>query len=137
MLWLKAFHLIFAVTWFAALFYLPRLFVYHAMTDDRPSHTRFCVMERKLFWGIMTPSAGLCLGCGIPLWLGYGFGGAWLTAKLGLVGVLLIYHGWCYWVVRVFAQARNCRSHSFYRWMNEVPALLLVGIILLAVFKPS
>jgi len=94
MLWVKAFHIIAVVTWFAALFYLPRLFVYHAMSDDAASIERFKVMERKLYRGIMTPSAMVAVTLGLWLWLGFGFAGGWLHAKLALVTVLLIYHGY-------------------------------------------
>ncbi|HYJ19001.1 MAG TPA: CopD family protein, partial [Burkholderiales bacterium] len=95
MLWIKAFHIIFMVTWFAGLFYLPRLFVYHAQSEDSVSRERFKVMERKLFFGIMTPGAILTIGFGMWLWLAYGFYGGWLHAKLALVAVLVIYHLYC------------------------------------------
>ena len=89
MLWVKALHIVFMVTWFAGLFYLPRLFVYHAQAEDRASIERFKVMERKLYWGIMTPGAILTLAFGTWLWLGWGFSGGWLHAKLLLVAVLV------------------------------------------------
>ena len=95
MLWIKALHIIFMVTWFAGLFYLPRLFVYHAMSDDVVSNDRFKIMERKLFYGIMTPGAVLTVLFGVWLWLGYEFKGSWLHAKLALVAVLLAYHIYC------------------------------------------
>src|SRR5258705_2245964 len=95
MLWVKSLHLIFMVTWFAGLFYLPRLFVYHAMAEDRPSIERFKVMERKLFFGIMTPGAVLTIVFGLLLWLGYGISGGWLHAKLLIMAVLIGYHGYC------------------------------------------
>ena len=135
MLWLKALHIIFLVSWFAGLFYLPRLFVYHAMSEDRASNERFKVMERKLFWFI-TPWAVLTLLFGTWLWLGYGFAGAWLTVKLLLVLVLVGFHVYCGWLVREFARDRNRHSHVFYRWLNELPLLILVTVVLLVVVKP-
>jgi len=136
MLWIKAFHIFFMVTWFAGLFYLPRLFVYHAMSDDKVSIERFKVMERKLYFGIMTPGAVLTLVFGFWLWLGYGFSGGWLLAKLALVVVLIIYHVWCGRIVKQFRDDGNVRGHVFYRWFNEFPVLILLGCILLVVLKP-
>ena len=136
MLWIKSFHLIFITTWFAALFYLPRLFVYHAEAQDATGVARFKVMERRLFWAIMTPSAALTSLFGFWLWLGYGIGGGWLMWKLALVALLLAYHLWCYLRMRDFARDRNRRSAAHYRWMNEAPSVLLVAIVLLAVVKP-
>ena len=136
MLWLKALHIIFMVTWFAGLFYLPRLFVYHAMSDDAASIERFKVMERKLYYGITTPGAVLTVVFGTWLWLGYGFSGGWLHAKLALVAVLIGYHLWCGRLVRLFRDDANTRSHVFYRWFNEFPVLLLVAIVILVVVKP-
>jgi|SRR5690606_10996144 len=136
MLWLKALHIIFMVTWFAGLFYLPRLFVYHAMSDDDASIERFKVMERKLYYGITTPGAVLTVVFGTWLWLGYGFSGGWLHAKLALVAVLIGYHLWCGRLVRLFRDDANTRSHVFYRWFNEFPVLLLVAIVILVVVKP-
>ena len=95
MLWIKTLHVFFVVAWFAGLFYLPRLFVYHAMTAEREGSERFKVMERKLYRGIMTPSALLALGFGLWLWLGYGITGGWLHAKLTVVLLLVVYHLWC------------------------------------------
>jgi putative membrane protein len=136
MLWVKAFHLIFMVTWFAGLFYLPRLFVYHAMAGDAASVERFKVMERKLFFGIMTPGAVLTLVFGTWLWLGYGFSGAWLNIKIALVAVLAAYHVYCGKLLLDFKYDRNTRSHVFYRWLNEFPVLVLIAIVILAVVKP-
>lgn len=136
MLWVKALHLIFVVTWFAGLFYLPRLFVYHAMADDAASVERFKVMERKLFFGIMTPGAVLTLVFGTWLWLGYGFSGAWLDIKIALVAVLVAYHVYCGKLLLDFKYDRNTRSHVFYRWLNEFPVLVLIAIVILAVVKP-
>lgn len=136
MLWIKAFHIIAVVTWFAALFYLPRLFVYHAMSDDAISNERFKIMERKLYRGIMTPSAVVALTLGLWLWLGFGFSGGWLHAKLALVAVLLIYHSYCGKLLRDFRDDRNQRGHVFYRWFNEFPVLILVAVVILVVVKP-
>lgn len=137
-LWLKALHIIFVITWFAALFYLPRLFVYHAMSTDAPSIERFKLMERKLYRGIMTPSAVLAVGFGLsllwltPQWLQQG----WLHAKLTLVVALIGYHIWCGRLLRAFQNDRNSRSHVWYRWFNEAPALALFAIVILVVVKP-
>ena len=136
MLWIKALHIVFVVTWFAGLFYLPRLFVYHAQAEDAVSRERFKVMERKLYRGIMTPSMVLALGFGTWLWLGYGFRGNWLAAKLVLVAALLGYHFWMGALLAQFARDANRRSHVFYRWVNEIPVVLLVAIVILVVVKP-
>ena len=136
MLWVKSLHIVFMVTWFAGLFYLPRLFVYHAMSDDVASIERFKVMERKLYYGITTPGAVLTIVFGTWLWLGYGFSGGWLHAKLALVAVLVGYHLWCGHLVRRFRDDANTRGHVFYRWFNEFPVLLLVAIVILVVVKP-
>jgi len=136
MLWIKAFHIIAVVTWFAALFYLPRLFVYHAMSEDAVSIERFKVMERKLYRGIMTPSAMVAVPLGLWLWLGFGFFGGWLHVKLALVTVLLIYHVYCGKLLRDFRDDRNRHSHVFYRWFNEFPVLILVAVVILVVVKP-
>lgn len=128
------------VTWFAGLFYLPRLFVYHAMSGDAISIERFKIMERKLYWGITTPGMVLTLGFGIWMlvsyaWALYGHSG-WLHAKLGILVLMIIYHVQCGRWLGVFKRDQNRRSHVYYRWMNEVPVLFLVAIILLAVLKP-
>ncbi len=136
MLWIKAFHVIFMVTWFAGLFYLPRLFVYHAMCSDQPGIDRFKIMERKLFYGIMTPGGVLTIIFGMWLWLDYGFSGAWLHAKLTLVVVLIAYHLYCLKLLNDFKHDRNTRSHIFYRWFNEFPVLLMIAIIILVTVKP-
>ena len=139
MLWIKALHIVFMVTWFAGLFYLPRLFVYHAAATDRISIDRFKIMERKLFWGIMTPGAVLTIAFGVWLWLGW-FGAAhaprWLHAKMAWVALLAGYHVWCWRLLRDFAAERNTKSHVWFRWFNEVPALALFAIVLLVVLKP-
>lgn len=139
-MWLKALHLIFMVTWFAGLFYLPRLFVYHAMSDDQISNDRFKIMERKLFYGIMTPGAVLTIIFGTAMLIDYAwaaFGNSlWLQIKLGLIVLLVIYHVMCGKYLIDFKHDRNKYSHVYYRWFNEVPVLMLVGIIILASVKP-
>lgn len=137
MLWIKSLHIVFMVSWFAGLFYLPRLFVYHAMTSDPIGNERFKVMERKLYAGIMTPSALLTIASGLWLWLGYGIGGGWLYAKLALVLVLIAHHVWLGKLMLDFRHDRNRHGDVFYRWINEIPALpVLVGVVLLVVLKP-
>lgn len=136
MLWIKALHIVCVVAWFAGLFYLPRLFVYHAQSDDAISRERFKVMERKLYRGIMTPTMVLTIVFGTWLWVGYGFRGDWLKAKLVLVAALIAYHFWLGAMVREFARDANRRPHVFYRWVNEVPLAFLVAIVVLAVVKP-
>ncbi len=135
----KTLHIVFMVSWFAGLFYLPRLFVYHAMAapDDRIGIERLKTMERKLYYGIMAPAAVLTIVFGVWLWLGYGFSGGWLHAKLGLVLVLVAFHVYLGRLMRDFAHDRNRHGHVFYRWINEIPALpLLVAIVWLVVAKP-
>jgi len=138
-LWLKALHIIFMVTWFAGLFYLPRLFVYHAMTEDESTRAQFRIMERKLYYGIMNPGGVLTVLFGIWLWIGYGIGdqSLWLQLKIGLVIVLVGYHVWCGRLVKRFQKEADVHSHIFYRWFNEFPVLILVGAVLLVVLKPN
>ncbi|TMG74621.1 MAG: protoporphyrinogen oxidase HemJ [Betaproteobacteria bacterium] len=136
MLWVKSLHLIFMVTWFAGLFYLPRLFVYHAMAEDAAGKERLKIMERKLYWGIMAPGAVLTVVFGAWLWLGYGITGGWLHAKLGVVALLVVYHLWCGKLLADFAHDRNTKSHLWYRWFNEVPVVFLAAAVILAVVKP-
>jgi len=137
MLLVKSLHIIFMVTWFAGLFYLPRLFVYHAQAGDPVSSERFKVMERKLFWGITTPGGVLTIGFGLWLWLGWFQGaGAWMHAKLALVAVLVAYHAWCGKLMIDFRRERNTRSHVWYRWFNEFPTVLLIAAVILTVVKP-
>jgi len=140
MLWVKALHMISMVTWFAGLFYLPRLFVYHAECNDEIGSERFKVMERKLFFGIMTPSLVLTFLFGIWMlasyaWQAYASMG-WLHAKLALLVGLVIYHVYCGRFLAAFREDRNRHGHVFYRWFNEIPVLFLVGIVLLATLKP-
>lgn len=134
--WIKAFHIVFMVTWFAGLFYLPRLFVYHAMAEDTVSRARFKVMERKLYYGIMAPGAVLTIVFGTWLWLAYGITGGWLHAKLALVAALIAYHLWCGKLVNDFKYDRNTRGHVWYRWFNEVPTVVLIAVVILTVVKP-
>lgn len=136
MLWIKSLHIVFVVSWFAGLFYLPRLYVYHAGATDGPSNERFKVMERKLYRGIMTPSMVLTLATGAWLWLGYGITGGWMHAKLALVAVLVAYHFWLGKLRHDFAADANRRTHVFYRWINEFPLLVLVAAVVLVVVKP-
>ena len=136
MLWIKSLHIVFVVSWFAGLFYLPRLFVYHADAKDAPSDERFQLMERKLYRGIMTPAMVLTLATGLWIWLGYGVSGAWLHAKVALVAGLVGYHFWLGSMRHAFARNNNTRSHVYYRWVNEVPTVLLVAIVVLVVVKP-
>jgi putative membrane protein len=136
MLWVKAFHVVFVIAWFAGLFYLPRLFVYHAQAEDTVSRERFKVMERKLYRGIMTPAMVLTLVSGVSMWLVWGVAGTWLYAKIALVVALVAYHEWLGALLRAFARDANRRSHVFYRWVNEAPLLLLVPIVILVVVKP-
>ena len=140
MLWIKAIHVISVITWFAALFYLPRLFVYHAMSDDDTSIERFKVMERKLYRGIMMPSFIITTLMGWWMLQGYAWevysSRYWLQLKLLLVGLLIIYHFYCGYLVGIFADDKNIRSHTFYRWFNEIPVVLLISIIILVVVKP-
>ena len=136
MLWIKSLHIVFMVTWFAGLFYLPRLFVYHAMTEDEAGNARFKIMERKLFFGIMTPGVVLTIAFGLWLWRGYGFSGGWLHAKLTLVAVLVLYHLYCGKLLLDFKRDQNRHSQRYYRWLNELPVLVLVAIVILVVVKP-
>lgn len=139
MLWVKAFHIIFIVTWFAGLFYLPRLYVYHASAEDSISLERFKIMERKLFWGITTPSAiiTIILGSWLISFIGTSvLASLWMQIKLGLVVLLLIYHVWCWKLLVTFKEDRNTHSHVWYRVFNELPVLALIAIILLVELQP-
>jgi len=140
MLWVKSLHIIFMVTWFAGLFYLPRLFVYHAMCTDIEGNERFKVMERKLFFGIMTPGGVLTVLFGLWLLKVYAWEAYasqwWLHIKLGLVMILIAYHVYCGKLVRDFRDDRNRHSHAFYRWLNELPVLILAAIVILVVVRP-
>jgi putative membrane protein len=134
----KALHLIFMVCWFAVLFYLPRLFVYHAAAEDEVGRARFKIMERKLYYGIGMPSlvGTLIFGTAMlimnPAWLSAG----WMHAKLTLVVLLVVYHFLCGAHLKRFANDENTKSHVFFRFFNEAPVLALLAIVFLAVLKP-
>jgi putative membrane protein len=138
MLWLKAFHVVFVVTWFAGLFYLPRLFVYHALATDAAGRERFVVMERRLFV-IMSIGALLTIAFGIamllrqPAYMSLG----WMHVKLALVVLLAGFHFWCQRLMRDLASGGRVRSQRWYRWFNEVPGVLLIAIVILAIVKPA
>ena len=135
MLWIKAFHIIFVTSWFAGLFYLPRLFVNHAMETNPAALARLELMEHKLY-RFMTPLALLALAFGLYLWLIYHISGGWLHAKLGLVLGLIAYHLYCGKLMRDFKAGKNARSHVWYRWFNEAPVLILFAVEVLVVVKP-
>jgi putative membrane protein len=138
MLWLKAFHLIAVVCWFAGIFYLPRLFVYHAMASEQATRDHLKIMERKLY-RFTTPFMVLTILFGVALILqnpDYYLKAGWLHAKLALVVLLIAYHGWCGVLVKQFATDANRRSHTWYRWFNELPVLVLFGVVILAVVRP-
>ena len=139
MLWVKAFHIIFMVTWFAGLFYLPRLFVYHADAKDDASNQRFKIMERKLYYGISTPGAiiTILLGFWLIHLMGYGILSLfWLQAKIALVTILVFYHLYCGRLVKDFKNDNNRHSHVWYRWFNEFPVIILIAVILLVELQP-
>lgn len=135
MLTVKALHIIFVVSWFAGLFYLPRLFVNHAMVEDAATRERLAIMERKLY-GFVTPIGIIAVSLGLWLWHGYGFGGGWLHVKTTLVVFLIAYHLYCGKLMRDFAAGRNTRSHVWFRVFNEVPVVVLVVVVFLTVLKP-
>jgi putative membrane protein len=137
MLWIKALHIVFVTSWFAGLFYLPRILVNLAMVDASSSaeRDRLLLMARKLY-RFMGPLMILALGLGLWLWLGYGIGGGWMHAKLALVIALIGYHHVCGAMIKRFERGENARSHVWYRWFNEVPVLILVAVVLLVVLKP-
>lgn len=140
LLWVKAFHLITIITWFAALFYLPRLYVYHSSCTDEIGNERFKVMEHKLYYYIMTPSGILAVGLGFWLMSIYGFENAiqwtWLQLKLALVAVVIWFHFYCGRLLRVFAEDKNTRPERFYRMINEIPTIPMILIVILAVVRP-
>ena len=143
MLWLKAFHIFFVISWFAGLFYLPRIFVNLAMVppESTAERERLLLMAGKLY-RFMTPLGVLAVVLGVWLWLGFGFSGGWLHAKTTLVLVLVGYHGYCGHLLKTFASGhsghngRNTRTHVWFRFFNELPVLLLVAVVLLVVLKP-
>lgn len=135
MLWIKAFHIIFVTSWFAGLFYLPRLFVNHAMETNPEAAQRLALMEQKLY-RFMLPLALLAIGFGLWLWIGYGITGKWMHPKLTLVVGLVAYHLYCGKIMRDFIAGKNQRSHVWFRWFNEIPVIALTAIVILVVVKP-
>lgn len=136
MLWVLAFHIIFMVTWFAGLFYLPRLFMYHCEASDEPGVKRFATMERRLYIITSIGAAGTIV---FGLWLLFGWWlpvPGWLQAKLALVVLLILYHIYCRKLIADFRHGRNRHGARFFRWFNEIPALFLLAIVILAVVKP-
>jgi putative membrane protein len=138
-LWLKTLHLVFLVSWYAGLFYLPRLFVHHAMSEDSATRERLVIMERKLYyfvtpWMILTIVLGLWMLTYFPLESLKGMG--WLHAKLLLVALLVAYHFWCGHFVKLFRGNSNPRTHVWFRWFNEIPLIFLLIVVILVVFKP-
>lgn len=137
--WIMAFHIIAVICWFAALFYLPRLFVYHAMSEDDTSIERFKIMERKLFRGIANPSMVVTLALGAALFTiypTYFMNAAWFQVKIALVLLLVIYHFACLHLLKQFRDDKNNRTHVFYRWFNEIPVLMLIGIVVMVIVRP-
>ena len=139
MLWVKSLHIVFVISWFAGLFYLPRILVNLAMETDATATQRLLLMARKLY-RFMTMLAVPALAFGLVMWLGYGFGrgegNGWLHAKLALVVVLVGYHHACGSLLKKFERGENKRSHTWFRWFNEVPVLVLLAIVILVVVKP-
>lgn len=138
LLWLKALHLIFVICWFAGLFYLPRLFVYHAMATDRATIEQFKVMERKLY-RFVTPFAALSVGLG--LWMlflqpAFYFSQGWMHAKLALVALLIVYHFWCGRLLRQLRDDLSTHSHRYFRVFNELPVLILFAVVILVIVRP-
>jgi len=134
-LWIKAFHVIMVVSWFAGLFYLPRIFVNHAMATEPAEIARLKLMESKLY-RFVTPISWLAIISGLWLWLGEGVGGGWMHAKFALVVVLYAYHHYCGMLVKQFANDQNARNHVWFRFFNEVPVLILAAVVILVVVKP-
>ncbi len=137
MLWLKSFHLIFVISWFAGLFYLPRIFVNLAMVPEGSAaeRERLLLMAGKLY-RFVTPIGLLAIVFGLWLWFGYGFSGGWLHLKTALVALLVVYHLYCGRLLAAFAAGENTKSHVWFRFFNEIPVLVLIVIVLLAVLKP-
>ena len=140
MLWVKAFHIIFIVCWFSGLFYLPRLFVYHSMSKDQISKDRFVIMEQKLFWGIMTPSAIAAIVFGAWLLVAnwsYFMAWWWMRVKLGLAILLVAHHFYCWWDMVKLREDSSFKTHVFFRIFNEIPVFILIGAVVLIVVKPT
>lgn len=135
MLWVKAFHIIFVTSWFAGLFYLPRIYVNLAMEQDSQAYDRLILMANKLY-RFMQPLMLLALAFGLWLWLGYGIKGGWLHAKLALVVLLIGYHHYCGKLLKQFKAQQNRHSHVWYRWFNEAPVMILFAVVILVVIKP-
>ncbi len=135
--WILAGHVFFTIAWSVGLLYLPRLYVYHALCTDAPGQARFIIMERKLYLGIMLPAGLLAVSLG--LWLAYGYLSAvpgWLILKLTLGLLLVLYHLYLGKLLRDFRRGRNQHSHVYYRWLNEIPAVAILGIVILAIVRP-
>jgi len=132
---IKSLHIILVTSWFAGLFYLPRLFVNHAMVSDKATLERLALMELKLY-RFMTPLGILAVGLGMWLWFGFGISGGWLHLKTALVTFLIVYHLYCGRLMRAFAEGRNTRSHVWFRYFNEIPVLVLFACVFLVVLKP-
>jgi protoporphyrinogen IX oxidase len=135
MLWIKALHIVFVTSWFAGLFYLPRLFVNHAMETNPQAIERLILMENKLY-RFMFPLAILAILFGLWLWLGYGITGGWMHAKLTLVIILIAYHFYCGKLLKALQAGENTHHHVWYRWFNEIPVLILLSVVILVVVKP-
>jgi len=139
MLWIKAFHIIAMVSWFAGLFYLPRIFVYHAGHKDGSVHEQLCVMEYKLYRYIMNPAMMATIALGTALaWIQWDYvsGAIWFWVKMVLVSLLMTYHYYSEHLIKAFAAGKNTRPHTFYRKYNEIPTLILIAIVILVVVKP-
>jgi len=135
MLWIKSFHIIFVTSWFAGLFYLPRIFVNLAMATEKAEVARLLLMAHKLY-RFVTPIAYLALGTGIWLWLGFDFAGMWMNIKLGLIVILIAYHHYCGYLLAQFKLGKNKHSHVWYRFFNEIPVLVLLAVVILVTVKP-
>ncbi len=135
MLWVKALHIVFVTSWFAGLFYLPRIFVNLAMETEENAYARLILMAQKLY-RFMLPLSVLALIFGLWLWLGYGISGVWMHYKLALVLGLVGYHGYCGHLLKQFIAKQNHHSHIWYRWFNEAPVLVLFAVVILVVVKP-
>jgi putative membrane protein len=137
MLWIKALHIVFISSWFAGLFYLPRIFVNLAMETDAAANQRLMLMAQKLY-RFMTILMIPALALGLILWLHYGIGkdSVWMHLKVALVFVLIGYHHFCKRLLRQFERGENTRSHIWYRWFNELPVLGMFAVVILVVVKP-